>query len=251
MNEKINLFVNCQHAAANALPEEFEWMTGADALVFDPCHCDVDTFHQLPVDNAVICSVDPERDSRWQENDLNQWVCDDGLEQAARLRDRWQKLNWVPQLSVYRPQTRYGFSGPAPGEGFSFYMPDTSTIKGWRVTDGDMLLADAIARATALGFSALWLHSAEAETRARGLELEMLDKTRGGSLDIWISGGVSEQNHLHNLTKVGGASAVVVSEKLARETSVENLSHALLPEVPEPEEVPVQFVQCPSQVEKG
>lgn len=251
MSEKINLFVKYQHASERVVAEESEWMTGADALVIDPCRCDVDKFHQLPVDNAVIYSVDPERDSRWHENDLNQWVCDDGLEQAAGLRDRWQELNWVPQLTVYRPQTRYGFSGRTPGEGFSFYMPDTSTIKGWRVTDGDMLLAEAITRAAALGFSTLWLHSDEAETRARGLELEILDKTRGRSLDVWISGGVSEHNHLHNLTKVGGASAVVVSEKLAREISVENLSHALEPEVPVSEEVTVNFVQCPSQVEKG
>ena len=250
MNGKINLFVEYQQAAVNALPEETQWMTGADALVIDTCHCDVDTFHQLPVDNAVICSVDPERDLKWQQDKLSHWVCDDGLEQAARLRDRWQELSWVPRLTVYRPQTSYGFSGPAPGEGFSFYMPDTSTIKGWRVTDGDVLLADAIARATDLGFSTLWLHSAEAETRARGLELEVLDKTRSGPLDIWISGGVSEQDHLQNLTKVGGASAVVVSEKLAREVTVDTLLDALEPVVPVSEEVPVHCVQCPSQVEK-
>lgn len=251
MSEKINLFVKYQHAAVNALAEETEWMSGADALVIDPCHCDFDEFHHLPVDNAVIYSAVPERDLSWHENNLNQWVCDDGLEQTARLRDRWPELKWVPQLTVYRPQTRYGFSGPALGEGFSFYMPDTSTIKGWRVSDEDMLLVEAVSRATALGFSSLWLHSAEAESKARGLELEMLDKTRGESLDIWISGGVSEQNHLHNLSKVGGASAVVVSEKLARENSVENLSHALEPVVPVAEVVPVTCVQCPSQVEEG
>ena len=88
MNEKIKLFVKCQHTAVNPLPEETEWMIGADALVIDPCDCDVDTFHQFPVDNAVICSVDPERDLRWQQNNLNHWVCNDGLEQAARFQDR-------------------------------------------------------------------------------------------------------------------------------------------------------------------
>lgn len=251
MSNKINLFVNYQLTSADAPAEETEWMSRADALIIDPCRCDIDVFHQLPVDHAVIYSAYPERDLRWHENNLNQWVCDDGLEQTARLRDRWQELDWVPHLTVYSPQTRYGFSGPALGEGFSFYMPDTSTIKGWRVSDEDMLLSEAVTRAATLGFSTLWLHSAEAESKARGLELEMLDKTRGGSQDIWISGGVSEYNHLQNLAKVGGASAVVISEKLAREISVENLSHALEPVFPDYEEVAVHCVECPSQVEKG
>ena len=251
MSNKVNLFVHYQHSSENALPEESEWMTGADALVIDPCHCDVGRFAQLPVDHAVVCSADPERDIGWHDNKLNQWVCDQGLEQTARVRDRWQDLDWVPHLAVYSPQTRYTFSGPALEGGFSFYMPDTSRIKGWRVSDGDMLLTEAIKRAAALGFSTLWLHSPDAETRARGLELGVLDKARDRSMDIWISGGVSEQNHLQNLVKAGGASAVVVSEKLAREMSTENLLHALEEVPPVFEKVAAPCMQCPSQAGKG
>lgn len=250
MSEKIKLFVKYQPTSAETVAEVSEWMTGADALIIDPCHCDVDKFQQLSVDNAVIYSGDPERDLSWVENNLSQWVRDDGLVQLARLRDRWKELNWVPQLNVYRQQIRYEFSGPALGEGFSFYMPDTSTIKGWHVTDEDMLLTEALTRATELGFSTLWLHSPEAETSARGLDLDVLDKTRGSSLNIWLSGGASEQKHLHNLTKAGGVSAVVVNEKLARENTVESLCRALESDDTLREVAPVQYVQCPSQAGK-
>lgn len=248
MNEKINLFIKYQSVPAEMVPEESEWMTGADAVIIDPCQCDISRFYQMPVDNAIIYSGDPERDSSWCENNLNQWVRDDGLEEVARFRDRWQELNWVPHLTVYRTQISYRFSGPALGEGFSFYMPDTSTIKGWRVTDGDMLLTEAINKAAALGFSSLWLHSVEAESKAKGLDLEMLDRTRDEPLDIWISGGASDRNHLHNLMKVGGVSAVVVSEKLARKITLESLNNALKPLDTAHEETTDQYVQFQSQV---
>lgn len=246
MSKRIKLFVQHQQSFTETITEEFEWMAGADALVIDPCHCGVKQFQQMPVKSAVILAGDPERDLNWYEDKSCEWVRDDGLEQVARLRDRWPELNWVPHLTVYRPQISYRFSGQAIGEGFSFYIPDTAAIKGWRVTDGDVLLTEAITMATSLGFSSLWLHSEEAESRAKGLDLEMLHKAHGSALDIWISGGVSDQNHLRNLTKAGGASAVVVSEKLAQETGIDSLLQNLVAEIPVPEAVPVHFEPRPS-----
>ncbi|WP_275096871.1 hypothetical protein [Sedimenticola hydrogenitrophicus] len=101
-------------------------------------------------------------------------------------------LHWEPQLTVFKAAASYRFAGPAIGEGFSSYMPDTVAIQGWRVTDADCSLAEAITRASELGFASLWFHSKQAESRGKGLDLEMLDKARGGPLDIWISGSVPE-----------------------------------------------------------
>ncbi|MCU7919055.1 MAG: hypothetical protein KZQ95_11940 [Candidatus Thiodiazotropha sp. (ex Epidulcina cf. delphinae)] len=228
MKEKTELFVT--HGQSSATGEEgaSEWMRGADAVVLDPCHCSIEAFRQMPVEHAVISAGDPERDRIWLEERACQWVSNEGLEAVAKLRDRWPELDWVPKLSLYRPQTNYCFPGPANGEGFSFYTPDTASLRAWRLSNEDISLTEAMALALAMGFPCLWLHSETAEFDAKGLDLEMLDKVRGTPLDIWISGGVSDRRHLHNLVKTGGASAVVVSEKFAREAGVDLLSADLL-----------------------
>jgi hypothetical protein len=232
MSEETKLFVQYQPESADAQPEQSAWMTGADALVMSPCACTPERFAELPVETALLLGGDPERDAGWLENGHCYWVCTEGLAETARRRDQWPGLNWVPQLTVYKAAISYRFSGPAIGEGFSFYMPDTAAIQGWRVTDADRSLAEAITRATELGFASLWLHSEQAETRGKGLDLEMLDKARGGPLAIWISGGVPERRYLRNLARAGGAAAVVVADTLARDAGVESLRQALIPSVP-------------------
>lgn len=232
MSEETKLFVQYQAQGADAQPEQCDWLTGADALVMSPCGCTPEQFAELPVETALLLDGDPERDAGWLECGHDDWICAAGLEETARRRARWPELNWVPRLTVYKAATSYRFSGPAIGEGFSFYMPDTAAIQGWRVTDADRSLTEAITRATELGFASLWLHSEEAEIRGKGLDLEMLEKTRGGPLAIWISGGVSELKYLQNLARSGGAAAVVVTDALARESGMESLRQVLIPSVP-------------------
>ncbi len=232
MSEETKLFVQYRHENADSEPETPAWLSGADALVMDPCGCAPERFAELPVETALLLGGDPERDAGWLEVSRCYWVCAEGLEETVRRRERWPGLNWVPQLTVYKVATSYRFSGPAIGEGFSFYMPDTAAIQGWRVTDADRSLAEAITRATELGFASLWLHSEQAETRGKGLDLEMLEKARGGPLAIWISGGAVERRHLGNLARAGGAAAVVVADTLAREAGVARLRQALIASVP-------------------
>lgn len=108
------------------------------------------------------------------------------------------------------------------------------------MSDGDVLLSEAVTRAAELGFDSLWLHSEAAEARAKGLDLEVLDKVRGGPLSIWLSGGASKLKYLQNLARAGGASAVVVGEALARESGMERLKQALIPHVPL-QQVPIRI----------
>ncbi len=244
MSEKTSLFVQYKSESWDQ-QDGADCLVGADALIIDPRGCTAKQYMQLPVDNTLLVDGDPQRHSDWLDSD--HWICTGGLVETVRLRDRWPELNWVPQLTVYKPSIGYRFSGPAIGEGFSFYIPDTAAIKGWQVTDGGDSLTEAITRATELGFDALWLHSQEAELRGDGLELEVLERVSGGPLAIWISGGVTELKHLHNLARVGGAVAVVVNEPFAREAGLEPLRQALITENPL-QEVPLHCISRETRV---
>ena len=142
-------------------------------------------------------------------------------------------------LRVFRAQVSYRFSGPAVGEGFSFYMPDTAAIKGWRA-DG-LSLDSTLDRVMALGFDDLWLHSPDAASRCMGLDLDLLEKTGRGDWDVWLSGGVGGTGHLRNLTRVGGATAVIVDAEVAQACSITSLTEALVVGPPRPEAVPMTF----------
>lgn len=243
MNEESRVFVQYQPESAQPDQQAPAWLNGVDGLVINPCHCSPQHVSDLAVKAALLMGGDPERDTEWREIGNGCWICDQGLEETARLRDQWPDLQWVPRLSVFKPVVSYRFSGPAIGEGFSFYTLDTAAIQGWRVTAGDCRLADAIARAVELGFTSLWLHSDAAESRGKGLELEILDRIRGSAPAIWISGGVSELKYLRNLARMGGASAVVVDQGLLREFGMESLRQALIPRLP--------LRQVPIRVESG
>ena len=252
MNENIKLFIDFrQEETVGISPETFAWLEGADALVIDPRRCTFHEFEHMPVEDAAIINGDPERDASWREV-AGHWVDDQGLESAARLRDLYPSLSWIPKLNLFRAQVSYRFSGPAIGEGFSFYIPDTAAIHGWRVDGADLTFREILTRATELGFSALWLHSPEAASRGVGLDLDLLEKARGGPLEIWLSGGVTEARHLQNLSRAGGAAAVSVDAALARRLSMQALRMALAPEPSvRPEAVPVHFDTRQSQAEQG
>jgi len=238
ISQPIRLYVEQRPAPDDETTESCAWMQGADALVLDPVECTPRRFESMPVDRAILLSGDPARDEPWRELSCD-WVCGRGVEETARMRDLYPQLHWVPRLNVTHAQVSYRFSGPAVGEGFSFYMPDPAAIKGWQVAG--VSLKVALERATALGFDDLWLHSPVAATRCRGLDLDLLDKTGEGGCAIWISGGADNAGHLRNLTRVGGASAVIVDAAVAQACSIASLAGALVVEPPRPEAVPMTF----------
>lgn len=227
MSEELKLFVQYKPPVAEQQEALHTCLAGADGLVVAPGSCRPEQRRVIPVGDTLLIDGDPEQERDWLEDDSCLWVCTRGLAETARMRDEWPELIWVPQLTVYKPAISYRFSGPAIGEGFSFYIPDSASIKGWQVTDGDVSLVEAVTRAIDLGFDTLWLDSREAEVRGKGLALEMLEKISDCPLAIWISGGAKEVAHLRNLACVDGAAAVVIDQQLAREAGMDLLRQAL------------------------
>ncbi len=243
----IQLYVDLRQTPDDEAEEAcFDWLQGVDALVLDPARCTPDRFGAMPVERAILLNADPTRDESWKDPSCD-WVGDQGIEATARLRDLHPQLNWIPRLSVSRAQVSYRFSGPAVGEGFSFYMPDPAAIKGWQVAG--VSLETALDRMTALGFDTLWLHSSVAASRCRGLDLDLLDKTGRGDWAVWLSGGVGDTGHLRNLARVGGATAVIVDAAVAQACAIASMSEALVVEPPRPEAVPMTFT--PRKPEQG
>ncbi|HEB95034.1 MAG TPA: hypothetical protein ENI96_01225 [Sedimenticola thiotaurini] len=176
----------------------------------------------------VVRCDDPERIAVTPaEDDDEPWLAVTGLERAAALRDRWPGRRWLPQLEVSKQEVVYHFNDSALGEGFRFYIPDTGAIHGY-VGNGDERIEALLARAAGLGFDTLWLHGAGAESRGRGLDLDLLERAgRHFDGDLWISGGAREERHLFNLAAQGGAAAVVVPQPVALECGCERLLLAL------------------------
>ena len=238
MNNTIKLYV--QLDTADIKDEDQAWREGADGFIVRRPECTIDDLKKQPPATVVLQDSDPAKWLDLQDDRRCFWSSSEGLDATAALRDEWPELDWVPHLSVYRPSINYRFSGKGLGEGFSFYMPDTSAIRAWRVTDGEQSLLEAVEKAQRLGFEAVWLHSLDAAQAGRGLELEMLDRTTGSELDIWISGGVTQAGHLGNLLRSGGASSVVVGNELARQAQATTLCECLKP-VSEPVTAEVNF----------
>lgn len=245
ISQPIQLYVEQRQTHDDETPQACAWMQGAAALVLDPVGCTPRRFDAMPVERAILLNGDPARDEPWCELGCD-WVCGRGLEETARLRDRYPQLHWIPHLNVTRARVSYRFSGPAVGEGFSFYMPDTAAIKGWQVAG--MSIEAALNQVRALGFSDLWLYSPVAASRRRGLDLDLLEKTGRDDLAVWLSGGVGDAAHLRNLASVGGASAVIVEAAVAQACSVASLTEALVVKPPRPEAVPMTFMpEMPDQ----
>ena len=210
---------------------EAESLSGIDGLVIDGASVEPADCAALPAELVALRGGDPERLAAWRDcDDIPVWIGEEGLEQTARLRDRWPEFLWMPLLQTYRPPVRYQMPIDHAGDGFKFYIPDTAAIHAYRVTDGDQQLEAVLARATELGFRSLWLHGYDAAEKGRGLDLEMLDRARAHfNGHLWLSGGISDDRHLANLAGEGGAQAAVVEAALLNRHSLDVLMAALAP----------------------
>lgn len=180
----------------------------------------------------VILRGMPTEKSPWIGLPRTAWVAE-GLEEAARCRDRFPDLVWVPRTGGYRPQVIYAMGDRYPGEGFRVFVPDTATIRGFNVSDGEQTVGAWMARAAELGFTTAWLHGLDAAEEGNGLDLELLERARrnykGG---LWLSGGATEARHLATLRAEGGAQAAIVATTIAAAWSFDELSAALGREPP-------------------
>jgi len=207
-------------------PDGITDLLDADGFVVGPNV--VEPLNRASRHTWILRGFTPLDSPAWAERNAT-WVCTEGLERTARLRDGWPKLAWVPRAEIYSPSARYDFFAANPGEGFSVYRPDTSTIQRHRVADDEADVREWLTQAKALGFRTVWLHSRDAAERGRGLDLDLLDRARRsfGGGRIWLSGGATESRHLANLAAEGGAAAVILPRALAERHGCGSLLAAL------------------------
>jgi hypothetical protein len=162
-----------------------------------------------------------------------------GLEECARRRDERPELEWLPRLVICRRQVVYRMA-EYHGEGFKFYAPDPSTLRGYCVSVGGLALERALERARELGLQRVWVHAKHAAESGDGLDLELLARARRNFEGaLWVSGGVTKVQHLKNLGRQGGAAAVVIHKALLAQEGAEVLAAAVAP--PQPPEAPIHF----------
>jgi len=203
-------------------------LSEAAGLVIDADLLAPDGVEDLDAPLAVVRTKTPEKHTGWHEREGLIWSSDQDLEVIARLRDQWPGLHWLPRLNLYQPEISYRFNTESLGEGFKFYIPDTAAIQAYRTLLTEQPLAGQLSRAAALGFDALWLHASHAETAGQGLDLDLLEQAAAGfSGKIWLSGGATHEQHLLNLSRQGGAAAVVVSQACAIQCGCDRLQLAL------------------------
>ena len=208
-------------------PVETAPISDATGLVIDTDRLNPDDVHS-PAPVAVIHTNDPGGHAGWHEREGVVWSSDRELEAIAHIRDQWPDLQWLPRIDIYRPEVVYQFNADAVGEGFKFYIPDTGAIQAYLTLMSEKPLESQLKRATALGFTTLWLHATHAEQAGTGFDLELLDRASVGfDGEIWLSGGARKEQHLFNLTRQGGTAAVVVSQDFARQSGCDRLQLAL------------------------
>ncbi len=210
-------------------------LNGIDGLVFDPVSyplaaglangdCDPATW--------VLRGCSPLGIEGWSECSDATWICDDGLQQTAAMRDGWPSLSWVPRIEVSKAEVIYQFSDEAHGDGFKTYRPNTAAIQGYLTGDGGRSLFDWIEDASSRGFETVWLHAAHAAANGTGLDLDMLEKIHGRfSGKIWLSGGATSLRHIETLAREGGVEAVILPKKFVDECGPHELTAVLGAEV--------------------
>lgn len=100
--------------------------------------------------------------------------------------------------------------------------------------DHEIVLANWLAGAAALGFDTVWLHGIEAAGARRGFPIEMLRKAHGlaPEMAIWLSGGGCEVRHFERLASEAGLAAVVAPETDLARLEAEAVRAALTPPRP-------------------
>ncbi len=238
--DQIRLFVE---KTTNPITEKsIELFDGADGLVIDPALVSPNEVANISTSMIILRAEDPDINQAWSEHDDVVWTTDCGLTESARLCDEFSGLTWVPRLDIKKSARRYDFSNVSHGEGFKVYAPDTTTIRGYRVTDGDSdsSLEEALTKASRLGFKRLWLHALDAQSAGSGFDLDMLERARRWfSGDIWLSGGATTVKHFENLATEGGVEAVIVTEDLVQKYDCSTLSTVLKCQV---SEIPIKFM---------
>lgn len=155
----------------------------------------------------------------------------DGLAAAAELAVGPEQAAIVPRAEVRKAAQRFGFTPGDAVSGFSTYRLDPVSASAYEVVEEGRTvpLGDWLARAAALGFAEVWLHSPAAEAAHQGFPCAMLAKANrlAPEMRFWISGGGWQRAHFETAASGAGLSALVVPADVAAEFAPGELTTAI------------------------
>ncbi|CAA6603659.1 hypothetical protein MTBLM1_110010 [Rhodospirillaceae bacterium LM-1] len=214
-----HLIVDCQ-------THDFDW-SGASGLLAHAADLKPQTAvgHEL-----LLLRGSPQTSPEWAGQPNVLWLAEQGLEQAARLRDLFPGERVLACATASRPSSYYLMGKHYTGDGFSYYVPDMSTYKAYRIAEGDEYLSDWLPRATSLGFDEILFEAPDARAEEKGFDLELLEKIkRNYAGRILLSGGATEFVHFERLVKEGGCFAALVSQACALKLGIQKIADLLNP----------------------
>jgi hypothetical protein len=219
------------HLIIDCSTTDFDW-TGAGGVLAKANELLPEKALDLPM---ILLRGSPATSPDWAGRSNVYWLAEQGLDSAVRLRDMFPGEKILPGVVASKPSTHFTMGQHYTGDGFSYYVPDMTTYKTYRIDDGDQYLADWLARAVELGFDNLLFDSPDARAEAKGFDLNLLEKVRrlyqGG---ILLSGGACEPVHFERLLGEGGCLGVLVPQSFALKIGIQEAAQLLNPPALEP-----------------
>lgn len=214
-----NLIVECQTI-------DFDW-TGADGLLASAASLASEKAQDLPL---LLLRGSPATAPAWAGWPNVFWLAEQGLDAAARLRDLFPGERVLPGVVASKPSTHFTMGRHYTGDGFSYYVPDMTTFRTYRIDDGDVYLSDWLARAQGLGFDSVLFEAPDARAEGKGFDLDLLEKAkRNFPGSILLSGHATEQVHFERLVQEGGCEAVVLDQACAMNMGIQKIVEILKP----------------------
>ncbi|TAN56462.1 MAG: hypothetical protein EPN26_03845 [Rhodospirillales bacterium] len=214
-----HLIIDCENL-------DFDW-TGADGLLAKAGDLAPEKADDLPL---LLLRGSPATAPQWVGRPNVYWLAEQGLDAAARLRDLFPGEKFLPAVSAAKPSSHFTMGQHYTGDGFSYYVPDMTTYRTYRIDDGDSYLSDWLERVSALGIDAVMFLSPDAKAEAKGFDLNLLEKAKrlftGG---IVLSGGATEIVHFERLKAEGGCLGALVAQSAALSLGIQQIADLLKP----------------------
>ncbi|MBF0354859.1 MAG: hypothetical protein HQL43_06445 [Alphaproteobacteria bacterium] len=215
------------HLIVECDQQDSDWC-GADGLLTRACDLEPEKAEGLQL---VLLRGSPESVPQWAGAANVHWLVEQGLDAAARLRDLYPGERFLPAVTATRPSTHFTMGQHYTGDGFSYYVPDMTTYRTYRIDDGDVYLSDWLERVSSLGFDTVLFNTPDAKADAKGFDLDLLEKAkRLFQGRIILSGeGAGEPVHFERLKEQGCCFAALLPQAVAARLNLQEIVKILVP----------------------
>jgi hypothetical protein len=180
--------------------------------------------------SLLILRGSPATSPEWAGRKDVYWLAEQGLDAAAKLLDLFPGEQVLPSAMARKPSSHFTMGQHYTGDGFSYYVPDMTTYKTYRIEDGDQYLSEWLARAASLGFEAALLESPDANAEGKGFDLDLLEKAKRNFVGrILLSGHATEIVHFERLVAEGGCFAAITPQAACSNLGVREIAELLKP----------------------